>query len=139
MTQATLAIIKPDATKKCILGQIIRRAEEHDLKVVALKMIHLTRREAEGFYYVHRKRPFFKSLTRFMSEAPIVVMVLRGDEAIANWRRIMGATDPRQAEPGTLRQLFGDSIERNCVHGSDSEDSARFEISYFFPAMELVS
>ena len=137
--QATLAIIKPDATKKCILGQIIRRAEEHDLKVVALKMIHLTIRQAEGFYYVHRKRPFFKSLTQFMSQAPIVVMVLRGDKAIANWRRIMGATDPREAEQGTLRQLFGDSIERNCVHGSDSRDSARFEISYFFSAMELVS
>ncbi len=138
MQQATLAIIKPDAIKKNLIGQIIRRVEEKDLSVVALKMVHLTRKQAEGFYYVHREKGFFGSLTQFMSEGPIVVMILRGEEAIARWRDIMGATNPTQAEVGTLRSLFAENIERNAVHGSDHPESARFEIGYFFGAMELV-
>ncbi len=138
MHQATLAIIKPDATKKCILGQIIQRAENADLKVVAIRMLHLTRREAEGFYYVHRERPFFADLTRFMSEGPIVVMVLRGEDAIVKWRGLMGATNPAQADEGTIRKLFAENIERNAVHGSDSPESAEFEIGYFFAGVDLV-
>lgn len=138
MQQATLAIIKPDATKKCILGQIIQRAENADLKVVAMRMLHLTKKEAEGFYYVHRERPFFKDLTTFMSEGPIVVMVLRGDNAIAKWRELMGATNPAEANEGTIRKLFAENIERNAVHGSDSPQSAEFEIGYFFAGVQLV-
>lgn len=138
MQQGTLAIIKPDAVKKNIIGQILRRAEDIDLSVVAMKMIHMTRRQAEGFYYVHRDKTFFKSLTEFMSEGPIVVMVVRGENAIARWRELMGATDPAQAEPGTIRKLFAESVERNAVHGSDNPESARFEIAYFFDALELV-
>jgi len=138
MKQATLAIIKPDATKKCILGQIIQRAENADLKVVAIRMLHLTRKQAEGFYYVHRERPFFKDLTSFMSEGPIVVMALRGEDAIAKWRQLMGATNPAEAKEGTIRKLFAENIERNAVHGSDSPESAEFEIGYFFAGVELV-
>ncbi len=139
MKQATLAIIKPDATGKNILGQIIRRAEEKDLSVVAMKRIRLTRKQAEAFYYVHREKPFFGSLTQFMSEGPVVVMVLRGEEAISVWREIMGATDPAQAAEGTIRKLFAESIERNAVHGSDGPETAQFEIGYFFSGRELVS
>jgi nucleoside-diphosphate kinase len=139
MKQATLAIIKPDATGKNILGQIIRRAEEKDLSVVAMKRIRLTRKQAEAFYYVHREKPFFGSLTQFMSEGPVVVMVLRGEEAISVWREIMGATDPAQAAEGTIRKLFAESIERNAVHGSDAPETAQFEIGYFFSGRELVS
>ena len=138
MQQATLAIIKPDAIKKNLIGQIIRRAEEKDLSVVALKMVHLTKKQAEGFYYVHREKGFFVSLTEFMSEGPIVIMVLRGEEAVARWREIMGTTDPALAEEGTLRKFFAENIERNAVHGSDHPESARFEIGYFFGAVELV-
>ncbi|MBI4446839.1 MAG: nucleoside-diphosphate kinase [Acidobacteria bacterium] len=138
MQQATLAIIKPDAIKKNIIGQIVRRIEENDLAVVAMKMVHLSRKMAESFYYVHRERPFFASLTQFMSEAPVVLMVLRGENAISRWRDIMGATDPAKAKEGTIRKLFGESIERNAVHGSDGPESAGFEIGYFFSAVELV-
>ncbi len=138
MQQATLAIIKPDATKKNIIGQILQRAENQDLAVVAMKMLHLTKAEAEGFYYVHRERPFFDSLTSFMSEGRIVVMVLRGENAIPRWRGIMGATNPEEADAETVRKLFGESIERNAVHGSDSPESARFEIGYFFAGLDLV-
>lgn len=136
--QATLGIIKPDATRKNIIGQIIKRIEEADLTVVAIKKIHMTKKQAEGFYYVHQDKPFFGSLTNFMSEGPVVVMVLRGEDAISQWRRIMGATDPSAAEEGTIRKLFGESIERNAVHGSDAVETARFEIGYFFSGMELV-
>ncbi|MFQ5739174.1 MAG: nucleoside-diphosphate kinase [Acidobacteriota bacterium] len=138
MQQATLAIVKPDATAKNIIGQIIRRAENNDLSVVGLKMVRMTKREAEGFYFVHRDRPFFDSLTRFMSEGPIVVMVLRGKDAILKWRDIMGTTHPAEAADATIRKVFGESIERNAVHGSDSPESAGFEIGYFFSALELV-
>lgn len=138
MQQGTLGIIKPDAVKKNIVGQIVRRAEDKDLAVVAMKMVHLTKKQAEGFYYVHRERPFFESLTKFMSEGPVVVMVLRGENAIERWREIMGATDPSKAAEGTVRKIFGESVERNAVHGSDSPESARFEIGYFFAALELV-
>ncbi len=138
MKQATLAIVKPDATTKSILGKIIQEAENQDLKVVAARMVQLTRKEAEGFYYVHRQRPFFDSLTRFMSEAPVLVMVLRGEDAIARWRTIMGATDPAEAEEGTIRRTFAESKERNCVHGSDSPESAEFEIGYFFAGLDLI-
>ena len=139
MQQATLAIVKPDATKKNIIGQILQRAENADLKAVAMRSIHLSKREAEGFYYVHRERPFFGSLTDFMSEGPIVVVVLRGEDAIPRWRELMGKTNPAEADPGTIRKAFADSIERNCVHGSDSQESAEFEIGYFFRGLELVS
>lgn len=138
MQEETLAIIKPDAVKKNLIGEIIGRVEEKDLSMVAMKMLHLTKKQAEEFYHVHRKKTFFRSLTQFMSEGPVVVMVLRGEEAIRRWREIMGATDPAQAEEGTIRKLFGESIERNIVHGSDSEESAHFEIDYFFDSEKLL-
>lgn len=136
--QATLAIVKPDATSKNIIGKIITHAENVDLKVAAIKMLHLSLKEAEGFYYVHRNRPFFKDLTRFMSEGPVTVMVLRGDNAIAKWRELMGATNPAEAKEGTIRRKFAENIERNAVHGSDSPESAAFEIGYFFAGYEFV-
>ena len=136
--QATLAIIKPDATRRNIVGQIIRRAEDQDLAVAGIQLLRLTKRQAEGFYHVHRSKPFFDDLTSFMSEGPIVVIVLRGQNAIQRWRNIMGATDPAEAEEGTIRALFGENIERNSTHGSDSTESARFEIGYFFPGLDLV-
>ncbi len=137
MEQVTLGIVKPDAVGKKHLGSIIRKLEGGGLSVVALRMIHMSRPQAEGFYYVHGDKPFFGSLTDFMSEGPSVVMALRGENAIVRWREIMGATNPAQAEEGTLRELFGESIERNAVHGSDSPESASFEIGYFFAALEL--
>jgi nucleoside-diphosphate kinase len=136
--QATLAIIKPDATRRNIVGQIIRRAEDQDLAVAGIQLLRLTKRQAEGFYHVHRSKPFFDDLTSFMSEGPIVVIVLRGQNAIQRWRNIMGATDPAEAEEGTIRALFGENIERNSTHGSDSPESARFEIGYFFSGLDLV-
>ncbi len=138
MIQATLAIIKPDATKRNIVGQILRRAEDQDLAVVAIKRLHLTKKQAAGFYSVHRNKSFFDDLTDFMSEGPIVVVVLRGEGAIKKWRDLMGATDPVKASPGTIRALFGESIERNSTHGSDSPESACFEIGYFFSGLDLV-
>ena len=135
--QATLAIIKPDATRRNIVGQIIRRAEDQDLAVAGIQLLRLTKRQAEGFYHVHRSKPFFDDLTSFMSEGPIVVIVLRGQNAIQRWRNIMGATDPAEAEEGTIRALFGENIERNSTHGSDSPESARFEIGYFFRVSTL--
>ena len=136
--QATLAIIKPDATRRNIVGQIIRRAEDQDLAVAGIQLLRLTKRQAEGFYHVHRSKPFFDDLTSFMSEGPIVVIVLRGQNAIQRWRNIMGATDPAEAEAGTIRALFGENIERNSTHGSDSPESARFEIGYLFSGLDLV-
>ena len=136
--QATLAIVKPDATRRNMVGQIIRRAEDQDLALAGIKLLRLTKRQAEGFYHVHRTNPFFDALTNFMSEGPIVVMVLRGENAIQRWRDIMGATNPAEAEAGTIRALFGENIERNSTHGSDSTESARFEIGYFFPGLDLV-
>ncbi|MFQ5929111.1 MAG: nucleoside-diphosphate kinase [Acidobacteriota bacterium] len=139
MEERTLAIIKPDAVERHIVGQIVGMAEEKKLSMVAAKMVHLTKKEAEGFYYVHRDKNFFESLTQYMSEGPIFVLVLQGKEAINRWREIMGATDPSKAEEGTIRKRFGKSIERNAVHGSDGPESARFEISYFFSALEFTA
>ena len=137
MNQSTLGIVKPDAVKTGSLGAILKRLEAGGLTVAGLKMVHLTRELARGFYAVHRDRPFFESLTDFMSEGPCVVMVLKGENAIDRWRALMGATDPGQAGEGTIRKDFGQNIERNAVHGSDSPESANFEIAYFFNALEL--
>lgn len=137
MRERTLAIIKPDAVNKQVIGDIIHRYEQAGLRPIALKMLRLTKAIAEGFYAVHRERPFFDSLTTFMASGPVVVLVLEGDDAIARHRQLMGATDPAKAEPGTIRAAYGASIEANAVHGSDSPDTARFEIQYFFASMEL--
>jgi len=136
--QETLAIIKPDACGRDLIGQIIGLAEAKGLSVIGMKRTQLSKREAEGFYHVHREKVFFHSLIEYMSEGPVVVMALQGEDAIACWRETMGATDPAKAGEGTIRKLFGESIERNAVHGSDSPESASFEISYFFSQLELL-
>jgi nucleoside-diphosphate kinase len=136
MGERTLAIIKPDAVKKKAIGDIIRRYEMAGLQPVAIRMMRLSKAAAEGFYEVHRTRPFFDSLTTFMATGPVVVLVLDGDNAIKRHRDLMGATDPAKADPGTIRAVYGTTIEYNAVHGSDSRDTARFEIGYFFPEME---
>ncbi len=136
--ERTLGIIKPDAVSKGYAGKILAIIEEKGFKIVGLKKIRLTKEKAEGFYYVHKDKPFFGSLTDFMSEGPIIVMVLEKENAIAEWRKLMGATNPENAEEGTLRKMFAENIERNAVHGSDSPESAKYEISYFFNALELV-
>ena len=135
--ERTLAIIKPDAVKKNVIGDIIRRYEAAGLKPIAVRMIQLSKSAAEGFYAVHRQRPFFDRLTTFMSSGPIVVLVLSGDDAIKRHRDLMGATDPDKADAGTIRAVHGTNIEFNAVHGSDSPETARFEIGYFFSDMEL--
>ncbi len=135
--ERTLAIVKPDAVSRGLVGEVIRRFEGAGLAVRALKMVRLDRRAAEGFYQVHRGRPFFDSLTAFMSSGPVVPMVLEGEGAIARVRALMGATDPAKAEPGTIRRDLATSIERNVVHGSDSPEAAAFEISYFFGEPEI--
>ena len=137
--QRTLSIIKPDAVKKNAIGQIIARFESAGLRVVAARMKHLSRPEAEGFYAVHRERPFFKDLVDFMISGPVLVQVLEGKDAIAKNRELMGATDPKKAAKGTIRADFADSIDANAVHGSDGPDTARSEIAYFFPASEVFS
>ncbi len=136
--ERTLGIIKPDAVSKGYAGKILAIIEEKGFKIVGLKKIRLTKEKAESFYYVHKDKPFFGSLTDFMSEGPIIVMVLEKENAIAEWRKLMGATNPENAEEGTLRKMFAENIERNAVHGSDSPESAKYEISYFFNALELV-
>ena len=138
MIERTLGIIKPDAVSKGYAGKILAIIEEKGFKIVGLKKIKLTKEKAEGFYYVHKEKPFFNSLTDFMSEGPIIVMVLEKENAISEWRALMGATNPENAEEGTLRKMFAENIERNAVHGSDSPESAKYEISYFFSALELV-
>ena len=138
MQEQTLAIIKPDAFSRNLVGPIIAMAAEKQLSMVAAQLFHLTRKEVESFYYVHRDKSFFESLTRFMTEGPIFVMVLQGKKAITVWRETMGATDPSKAEEGTIRQRFGESIERNAVHGSDHPESARFEIGFFFSSRDLL-
>jgi len=138
MSERTLAIIKPDAVKKRAIGDIIARYEKTGLKPVAIRMMQLSTSIAEGFYAVHRARPFFQSLCTFMSSGPAVVLVLQGDNAIKKNRELMGATDPSKAEPGTIRKAHGTNIEFNAVHGSDSPETAKFEIAYFFPEMDLV-
>jgi len=138
MTERTLAIIKPDAVARRLSGQIIQRIEEDVFQIRAMQRVHLSRREAEGFYAVHRERPFFGSLTEFMSSGPSLVMVLEAPDAIRKWRALMGATDPAKAEAGTLRHQFGKSIEQNATHGSDGPDTAAYEIGYFFAGIELI-
>ena len=137
--ERTLSIIKPDAVKKNVIGQILARFEGAGLRVVALRMMHLSRAEAEAFYAVHRERPFFKDLVDFMVSGPIVVQVLEGEGAIAKNRDLMGATDPKKAAAGTIRADFADSIDANAVHGSDGPDTARVEVGFFFPAMNVYS
>src|SRR5688500_3612760 len=135
--ECTFAIIKPDAVKKGFAAQILKRIEEAGFRVCALRMIRLSKREAEGFYYVHKERPFFGGLTDFMSSGPCIVMCLEADGAIKKWRDLMGATDPAKAEAGTLRKEFGASIDNNATHGSDAPETAAFELGYFFRGMEL--
>jgi nucleoside-diphosphate kinase len=137
--ERTLSIIKPDAVKKNVVGQIIARFEAGGLKVVAARMMHLSRAEAEGFYAVHRQRPFFRDLVEFMTSGPVLVQVLEGENAIARNRELMGATDPKKAAQGTIRADFAESIDANAVHGSDAPETARAEVAYFFPACEVFS
>lgn len=137
--EKTLAIIKPDALEKGIIGEICKRMEDGGLKVVGMKMLGLTPKKTEGFYAVHQGKPFFANLVKFMSSGPCVVICLEGEGAIRRWRDLMGATDPEKAAEGTIRKDFGTDIERNAVHGSDAADTARFEISYFFEPGELVN
>ena len=137
MSERTFAIIKPDAVKARHAGRILARIEEAGFAIRGLRLTHLTRAEAEGFYAVHRARPFFASLTEFMSSGPSIVMALEAPDAIKKWRTLMGATDPGKAEPGTLRKEFGASIEHNATHGSDAPETAAFELGYFFRGMEL--
>ena len=135
--ERTLAIIKPDAVGSRLSGRIIQRIEDAGFQIRAMRMLHLTVGEAEGFYAVHRERPFFASLTKFMSQGSVVVLALEAPDAIKKWRTLMGATDPAKAEQGTLRKEFGRSIENNATHGSDAPETAAFELGYFFAGMEL--
>ena len=135
--ERTLSIIKPDAVAKNVIGEIYSRFEKAGLKIVATKYKQLSRREAEGFYAVHRGRPFFKDLVEFMISGPVLVQVLEGENAIARNRELMGATDPKKADKGTIRADFADSIDANAVHGSDAPETAKTEIAYFFPASEV--
>jgi nucleoside-diphosphate kinase len=137
--ERTLSIIKPDGVEKKVVGEILSRFEKNGLNIVAMKRIKLTKSDAEGFYAVHRERPFFASLTDFMSRGPIVVLVLEGEDAIAKNRQIMGATNPEQADEGTIRKDFATNIEENTVHGSDAPETAEYEINYFFNALEINS
>ena len=135
--QRTLSIVKPDAVERGATGDIIHTLLENKFRIIGMKMLHINKQQAEGFYAVHVHRPFFESLTNFMSGGPIVVMALEKEDAIADYRKLMGATDPAKAEEGTIRKKWAASIEKNAVHGSDAEDTARFELSYFFAGYEL--
>jgi nucleoside-diphosphate kinase len=135
--ERTFAIIKPDAVKKGAAGKILARIEDAGFRVCAMRMIHMSKREAEGFYYVHKERPFFGGLTNFMSSGPCIVMCLEAPGAIKKWRDLMGATDPAKADAGTLRKEFGASIDNNATHGSDAPETAAFELGYFFRGLEL--
>jgi nucleoside-diphosphate kinase len=135
--QQTLAIIKPDAVAARHAGRIIQRIEEAGFQIRAMRLLQLTQAQAEGFYAVHRQRPFFASLTSFMASGPVVVIALEAEDAIRKWRELMGATDPAKAEPGTIRKEFGASIEHNATHGSDAPETAAFELGYFFRGMDL--
>jgi nucleoside-diphosphate kinase len=137
--ERTLSIIKPDAVAKSVIGQIYSRFENRGLKIVAARMLHLSQAEAEGFYAVHRQRPFFNDLVNFMISGPVMIQVLEGEGAIQKNRDLMGATDPKKAEKGTIRADFADSIDANAVHGSDATETAAVEIAYFFPAMNIYS
>jgi nucleoside-diphosphate kinase len=136
--EKTLSIIKPDGVSKGVAGRIISRLETEGFRILGLKLIHMTKAEAEGFYAVHRERPFFEDLTHFMSEGPCMPMVLERENAIAHLREVMGATNPADAAEGTIRKAYATNVERNVIHGSDSPESAAFEIGYFFNALELV-
>jgi len=136
--ERTLSIIKPDAVARGLIGEVVKRLEQNQLNIVAMKMIHMTKPQAQGFYAVHRERPFFESLTDFMTSGPVVVMVLEGDNVIARYRELMGATNFEEAAEGTIRREFATDIEKNVVHGSDAPDTAAFEISYFFNSFEIV-
>jgi nucleoside-diphosphate kinase len=138
MTERTLAIIKPDAVERHLAGKIIQRIEDSGFQIRAMRLVRLLKPEAEGFYAVHRERPFFASLTEFMSSGPVVVIVLEATDAIRKWRTLMGATDPAKADAGTIRKEFAQSIERNATHGSDAPETAAQEIGYFFAGIELV-
>ena len=135
--ERTLSIIKPDAVSKNIVGEVITRFEKKGFRIAALKMLRLSKEEAKGFYMVHKERPFYESLTSFMSQGPVVVMVVEGENVITKVREIMGATNPKDAVPGTLRADFASDIEHNIVHGSDSKESAFYEIPFFFSAIEM--
>lgn len=137
-TERTLSILKPDTVEKNSIGGVISLIEAAGLKVVAAKMVHLSRRQAEGFYAEHRERGFFGELCEFMTRGPVVVMVLEGDDAVAKYRKVMGATNPQNAEAGTIRKLFAKDVGENAVHGSDAAETAKREISYFFPGFEIL-
>lgn len=137
--ERTLSIIKPDGVRQGVMGDVIKRFEAAGLKVAAMKMIHMDKKEAEGFYAVHKERPFFGSLTDFMSSGPCVVMVLQGEGAISKNRELMGATNPANAAPGTIRKDFASGVEQNVVHGSDAPETAAYEIAYFFNQLEIVN
>ena len=136
--ERTLSIIKPDGVKRGLIGEVIKMLEESSLDIIAMKMIHMTKQQAEGFYAVHRERPFFQSLTDFMSSGPAIMMVLEGDNVIARYRELMGATNHEEAAEGTIRKAFATDIEQNVVHGSDAPETAAFEISYFFNRFEII-
>lgn len=135
--ERTLAIIKPDGVEKKVVGKIIDRILEEGLTPIAMRMQHLSKRETEGFYAVHKERPFFADLVTFMTRGPVVLMILEGEDAIANWRKIMGATNPENADEGTMRKLYASNIEENTVHGSDAPDTATFETGWFFRGLEI--
>ena len=135
--QRTLGIIKPDAVKKNVIGKIISIIEENGIKIKAMKMVKLTKKQAEGFYYVHKDKPFFNDLINFMTSGPVVLMLLEGENVIERWRKLMGVTDPQKADEGTIRKLYGTDIEKNAVHGSDAPETAEFETKYFFNALEI--
>ena len=138
MMERTLSIIKPDGVRRGIVGEVIKRIEKSGLKIIASKMIHMTRQETEGFYAVHREKPFFNSLTAFMSSGPCLVMVLEGENAISHYRNLMGATNYKEAAEGTIRREFATDIEKNVVHGSDARETAAYEIGYFFSGLEII-
>ena len=137
--ERTLSIIKPDGVKKGLIGEVLKRFEKAGLKIAAMKMIHMSKKEAEGFYAVHRGKPFYNSLTDFMSSGPCVVLILEGEKAISRNRELMGATNPKDAAPGTIRKEFAANVEQNIVHGSDAPETAAYEMGYFFNALEISS
>ena len=136
--EMTLAIVKPDAVKRNLIGEVIRRIEQSGLQVAAARFLRLSKSDAEGFYAVHRERPFFGSLVEYMCSGPVMVLALEGEDAIKRWRDLMGATDPAKAAPGTIRKDLGQSVEANATHGSDAPETARNEIAYFFRTLEVV-
>ncbi len=136
--ERTLSIIKPDGVGRGLIGEVVKRLEANNIRIIAMKMLHLTKAQAQGFYAVHKERPFFSSLTDFMTSGPVVVMILEGDGVIAKYRELMGATNYKEAAEGTLRRDFATDIEKNVVHGSDSPESADFEINYYFNSFEII-